>query len=150
MKTRKITMGLTALALVGIMALPVSAAETGTTDISTTVNSSYTLTIPKSTTIDFEATSTNLDGDLKVTGNVANGETVTVNALCNPLKTAQGVNLAYKLMNGSDEYSAVTWTETELRDGKNIQLSVAIEDTTWKNAKAGTYAGGIVFTADLN
>ena len=152
MKTRKITMGLTALALVGAMALPVSAAQpqTGTTDITAIVTSSYTLSIPQKTDINFEATSTALTDPLKVTGNVAHGETVTVSAQCNPLKTAQDDELAYTLMNGSSAYTPVTWTETELRDGKKeVQLSVAIDDTTWKNAKAGTYTGGIVFTAEL-
>ena len=72
MKTRKITMGLTAFALMGAMALPVSAQETEQTKdttITANVQSAYTLSIPADTTVKFEATSTDLAGKLKVSGN---------------------------------------------------------------------------------
>lgn len=33
--------------------------------------------------------------------------------------------------------------------GKSIPLSVEITENTWKDAKAGTYTGGVKFTAEL-
>lgn len=152
MKARKITAGLMAMALVGTMALPVSAEEK-TTEITASVKSEYTLSIPANTDIDFNATSTNLDGTLKVTGNVLPTQTVTVSTQANRLyNSVQDTSLPYKLMNGQSEFQSATWNENELRaeTPKEFQLSIAITEADWNQAEAGDYSGSIVFTATMN
>lgn len=156
MKTRKIAMGLTALALMGAMALPVSAqdnTETKDTTIKANIQSTYTLTIPAETTIDFEATSTNLTGALKVTGNVLPTQEVEVTAQAKAFHNeVQNTDLPYKLIDkrNNSEFTTATWSEDELRDGsKELTLSVDITKDAWSVAEAGDYKGSITFTANL-
>lgn len=145
----------------GAAAMPVYAAEnteSRETIINAKVNSTYTLTVPAATEIAFGSTSTSLKGALKVSGNVDVGETVTVKATSNALKNAShNVELPYTLMNGQAAFTTAAWSETELREGlegdgkgKELQLSVAITDTAWEAAKAGSYEGSITFVAQLN
>ena len=160
MRAKKIITGVTAFALMGAVALPVSAqdnTETKDTTIKANIQSTYTLTIPAETDIAFEATSTSLNGTLKVTGNVLPSQEVEVTAQAKDFHNhAQNADLPYKLMNGQEEFKIATWNETELRNGfensqnaKEIQLSIAIEESNWKTAKAGDYEGSITFTANL-
>lgn len=157
---RKITMGLTAFALMGAMVLPVSAqenTESKDTTIKANIQSAYTLTIPAETQITFEAVSTNLAGALKVTGNVLPSQEVVVTATAGAFhNNVQNTDLPYKLMNGQEEFKTATWDETELRSGfeqesqaKAIQLSIAIAESDWQFAQAGDYEGSITFTANL-
>lgn len=154
MKTRKITMGLTAFVLMGAMALPVSAQElqkTGNTEVTANVASDYVLTIPAKTEIAFNATSTNLAGTLKVTGNVLPTQEVKVTATPNALHNeVQNTDLPYTLKKGAEIFTADTWNETELREEtKAVQLSIAITEAEWNKAEAGNYTGSITFTANL-
>lgn len=159
MKTRKIAIGLTVFALVGAMVLPVSAQEkTDSTTIKANIASTYTLTIPKETTVKFNALSTDLNGTLKVAGNVLPTQQVTVTAQANDFHNAvQNANLPYTLVNKEDNktFTTATWNETELRNGlisgqgKAIQLSIDLLENDWNTAKAGDYTGTITFTADL-
>ena len=151
MKAKKLTAGLLAMTLMGAMALPVSAEEQ-TTELTASVESEYILTIPSETEIIFENTSTPLNGKLKVTGNVLPTQTVSVSAKLNPLHNAvRNTDLPYKLMNGTEEFQTTVWNEAELRaeQPKELQLSVNITADDWKQAKAGDYAGSIVFTATM-
>lgn len=159
MTAKKITTGLTALALIGAMALPASAQDTETKDttIKARIQSVYTLTIPAETQIDFEAASTDLAGKLKVTGNVLPSQEVSVTAQAKDFHNkVQNTNLPYKLMEGQAEFQTAVWDEDTLRAGlsgtgygKEIQLSIAIGEDDWKTAEAGDYEGTITFTALL-
>ena len=148
---KKVVSSAMALLLVGAMALPVHAAEK-TTTINTSVESKYELTIPATTDIAFNATSTNLNGELKVTGNVKPNETVTVSAVNNKLENQDNASaeIDFALKQGTGDFTSATWNEHEFREKtKAISLSVAIEQSAWDSAKAGNYTGGIVFTAEL-
>ena len=147
-------------AALGAAAIPVYAAEnteSQETIINAKVASVYELTIPAKTTIEFNKTSTNLNGMLKVSGNVDVNEKVTVTATPNALKNASpNEELPYTLMNGQAAFTTADWNETELREGlegdgsgKELQLSVAITEAAWTAAKAGSYNGSITFTAAL-
>lgn len=152
MRARKITTRLMVIALIGTMALPVSAQD-NTTEITASVESKYTLTIPADTNIKFNAISTDLNGTLKVTGNILPTQTVSVSAQADPLyNSVQDTSLPYRLMNGDTEYQTVTWSEDELRSAtpKEIELSIAITENDWNQAEAGSYARSIVFTAVIN
>ena len=103
---KQIFTGIVCIMLMGMMALPVSAEET---PITATVTSSYELSIPAATDIDFNVTSTNLEGTLKVTGNVLPTQTVSVSAQTKPLSNSvQGTTLPYELRNGTSEFSTAT------------------------------------------
>lgn len=142
------------IALLSIASLPAYAEET--TKLEAEVASTYTVTIPAKTTIDFSAEETDLDGSLKVSGNVLSTQNVTVTATCNPLhNTVQDTDLSYTLkVKDADTFTLAQWNEEELRsgltgDGKQIALSVAIPADEWNKAKAGKYEGSIVFSAEL-
>lgn len=157
---RKMLMGLTAFVLMGAMVLPVSAqdnTENKDTTIKANVQSVYKLTIPAETTIKFEDTSTDLDGTLKVTGNVLPSQEVQVTAQAkNFHNQAQNTDLPYTLVNKTDgsAFTDDTWDEDTLRAGltgtaKEIQLAVNIKAEDWQTAEAGAYEGIITFTAVL-
>lgn len=132
--------------------LPVYAAEnqqSGTTTVTATVDSTYTMTIPAETKIPFNQVETKLNGQLKVKGNVRSNEEVSVVAAVNPLKNEKKETISYVLKQGGAEFKSATWSEQELREEKAYELSVTIPQATWDTAKAGTYTGGIVFTAEL-
>lgn len=156
MRAKKITMGLTVVALMGAMALPVSAqdnTESKDTSITAKIQSTYTLSIPASTTIDFKETSTNLKETLKVTGNVLPTQEVVVTAKAGAFHNkVQNADLPYKLIDkrNDSEFTTATWSEDELRDGsKELTLSVDITKEAWDAAEAGSYEGSITFTANL-
>ncbi len=162
MMKRKIVMGLTAFALMGVMTLPVSAqgsTESKDTTIKASVQSVYTLSIPAETQIAFEADSTDLAGALKVSGNVLPSQAVKVEVQAGAFHNhVQNTDLPYTLVNKADgnAFTGDTWDEDTLRaglegagTGKEIQLAVNIADTDWEAAEAGDYEGTITFTADL-
>ena len=148
---KKLLAALMCTLLTVAVAVPVSAEET--TLLDATVTSTYTLTIPATTEIAFNATSTNLDGMLKVVGNVDVGQYVTVTATANPLHNdTHNADIAYTLKNGTTAFSTTNWSETELRadSPKEIRLKVDIEQAEWDAAKAGYYYGSITFAAALD
>lgn len=147
--------------ILGIVLLSIAAlsvhAEEKTTQLEAEVASTYVLTIPAKTTIAFNATETDLEGTLKVSGNVLPMQNVTVTATCSPLQNSvQNTGLPYTLKIKSGAiFSSAQWNEDELRsgltgDGKQIALSVAITEDEWNKAEAGKYEGSIVFSAELN
>lgn len=92
---RKTLAGMMSLAIMAAAAVPVYA-EDKTTELNTNVPSTYELTIPAATEIDFNAATTALNGELKVTGNVKPDETVTVSAakICWKIKTMTALRLS--------------------------------------------------------
>lgn len=147
---QKIVIGVACLMMMGIVSLPIHA-EDATTAISATVPSTYQLSIPAKTSIPFNATSTPLQGNLKVVGNVSNGQSVEVSVTAKYFENKpEKSTLPYKLMTGNDEFITKTWDETQLRDGSTtIPLRIQIALADWNKAQAGEYSGIIIFTATL-
>lgn len=149
MKNRKkMTACMAVLFAAGSMIMPVEAAgttQTGSTEITSTVNSHFTLTIPMRTEIPFETESTPIA--VQVIGNVKQGETVVV--------TTQEGALANKKGNGEIPYTLDvnehTWSEAELRSAAPTVKSVNLKLTpeSWDQAQAGEYQGTLMFTANL-
>lgn len=155
---KRILAGTISLVLLLAVAIPVSAEDKeGTTPIEASVSSTYTLTIPAETNIEFNAESTDLKGVLKVTGNVLPTQSVQVTATTNALhNSVQNTDLPYTLKYDGNEFTSADWNETELRaglegdgKGKELSLNIAITKADWNNAKAGKYEGSIVFKAAL-
>lgn len=141
-----------------LSALPISAADqSGTTDLSATVDATYMLTIPSNTAISYGAKSTLLPGELKVKGNVQKGQSITVTASPTALHNdSQNTDISYTLKKDAIPFTSDTWNEQELRDGlvnnasaKKDMLSIAIDASAWNSAKAGSYKGTIIFSAQL-
>lgn len=151
---KKMIAGALSLAVLSAAAIPVCADETL---IQVTIPTSYQLTIPKETNIGFNAESTNLDGVLKVSGKVLPTQSIQVTVETKALhNSVQNTNLPYTLKCGADTFTGAVWSEEELYaglagegEGKELQLSVAIDKAEWDKAEAGKYEGGIVFTATL-
>lgn len=139
-------------------ALPICADEqSGSTQLNANVDATYMLTIPQATTIPYGKTTMNISGYLKVAGNVNAGQTIKVSAAVTPLhNAAQNTDIPYTIKKADAAFSTDTWSEDELRSGlandeagKKDQLSIAIDEASWNSAKAGSYTGSIVFTAEL-
>ncbi len=129
-----------------------AADQSGETRVSATVESSYTLTIPSDQSIAFGATKTDLSSPLKVTGNVGAGKTVTVTAVTQALTCPdQDTVIPFTLQKDGAAFTSEVWTDEELRADtpKELTLSVVIAESDWNAAKAGAYAGSIVFSAAL-
>lgn len=140
-----------------IMAFTIAPAYAEETQIEATVESTYTLTIPAKTNIAYNSEETLLQGLLKVTGNVLPTQSIEVSVTAHALHdSTRKADIPYTLKNGKDVFTKGIWDEPILREGlagegkgKEVQLSVVIEDADWKKAPAGKYAGSIVFEAKL-
>lgn len=87
---RRVGTLLAGLMLVSAMALPVSAANTGSTQLETEVPEEWTLTIPMNTVIPYSQESTNIDGHVYVSGNITNNTKIGVFAAHTPLRGGDG------------------------------------------------------------
>ena len=150
MKTRKFTMGITTLALMSAMVLPISAAKQETV-LTTNVDSEFTLTIPMTQAIDFGTTSKEI-GEVKVNGNIKPDEKVVLTVGKTELMSDKDSSdiIHYALQNGNVDFTGAEWTEDDLRLASltTYPLTVVIDSQAWKEAHAGSYASTITFTAE--
>ena len=151
MKTRKFTMGMTALALMSAMVLPVSAADKQETVLTTKVDSEFTLTIPMTQAIDFGTTSKEI-GEVKVVGNINPDEKVVLTVGKTELVSEKDSKdiIKYALQSSNTDFTGAEWTEDDLRlaSPATYPLTVVIDSQAWKEAHAGSYASTITFTAE--
>lgn len=156
MKKRWMT-GIICTALAVSAAVPALASEpdsrTDSTTLKAEVGSTFILTIPQTTDITYGEEKTAMPGSLKVTGNVDVGEQVQVTVQAEPLRNvSRNESIAYTVTaaSGTGAFTGDTWSETELREAsKEISLFVNITGDAWEQAKAGTYTGSVIFTAEL-
>lgn len=133
------------------------------TVITTTVPSSYVLTIPATVDIAYGEKNANI-GSVKVTGHIADNQYVKVTA-------ASGTN--FYLVNDSDSSKKISYRPEDLfastdangnlplfrgkdfsandvnGEGGHCLVVARISDYAWKNAAAGSYSDTITFTASL-
>lgn len=151
MKINKLLTGISAVALISTIVLPVSANEQ-TTDLTAEIESTYMLTIPTSQKINFQSSTTKI-GEVSVSGNIRPNEKVVVSVD----KTAFVSNedkkdvINYSLKTNNNEFTRAEWTEDILHGGVSVTypLTVTISDQEWKEAHAGTYTSTITFRADI-
>lgn len=130
--------------------------QSGTTRITTTVDSSYILTIPNDTVIPYGATDTKLGGDLMVSGKIGANKkvTVSVDSVNRTLKPANNgaTTIAYLLHKQGVDTAFVSeeWTASEAEASKEINLMVKIEQAAWEAANPGEYSDTITFRAALS
>lgn len=133
--------------------LPVTAfAEEKSTEITTTIPATYTLTIPTKQDVTVNAEKTVLP-DLIVSGDLAPNQIVRVSANTEAMTNkdnAQAPKLLFALTNGSNQpWSEETWTAQEAIDQKKAKLNLTIDKEAWKTAKPGRYEGKINFTSAI-
>lgn len=117
----------------------------GTTEVSTNISESYTVTIPADITIPYGAESTNLGNVTLVESHLADGKivAVSVSSLNNWfMKTTQNDTLAYVLKTDGAAYTGSEFEDTNDTDA----LTVDIAKEAWVSAAAGEYADTITFT----
>lgn len=147
--TKKMGMGLTTLALITIMAIPVSAGNTqsGYMSVKTTVESGYTLTVPKDIVeIPFKQENTELK--ITVSGKIEEGKAITVTTQDGALLLGKDTQLPYTIIQ-----KELTWNEAEVNNdgGAGVEKTTILNITqdSWKEAKAGNYVGTVTFTAEM-
>lgn len=118
-------------------------AETKSTILTAEIDESYTIVIPPTVDIDFEATSTNLPVQVTALRTLSKGTAAnTVRKLAveittdNKLTNANGDNLAYTVDKGALYFTA-TGTQN---------FVVGITQANWNAAPAGTYTDTVTFS----
>ena len=115
----------------------------GVTQITTSIQPTYTVEIPAQTSIPFNATSTPLATNLGLSkAQLHPGSKVTVTVTVNPLKNAKGNEIPFALYEGNTVFTSADFTDTT----KKVELSVHIAQSAWDAAPAGDYTGSITFT----
>lgn len=141
------------LMLCALCFLPMTAfAEEKTTEITTTIPSKYTLTIPTSQNVKVNSEKTVLS-ELKVSGDLAPNQLLRISAKTEAMKNKdnkQAPTLPFSLINDKDEdWTSETWNTEEAASQKSAQLNLKIDKNAWKTAKPGRYEGKIVFTSEF-
>lgn len=147
-KTLFTAAGALALAVILAGAAPASAEERQTT-LAATVPSSYTLTIPKSQTIEYGRDLTEI-GALSVKGNIRTDENLRVSVEKSAFRNEEkNHSFSFRLLSGSALFLERSWSGTELETEQTVPLSVSIEDSAWDEAQAGNYTATLIFTAEI-
>lgn len=139
-----------ALALVLVASLSVTAFAANTTggnaDITTSIEPTYTVTIPANTNVNFNATETAF-GTIEVTASQIHPDkqirvTLTTDGeLNNTIDTTKVIPYVIK-----DASGAAFTTATYLTEGDKTVLSIHITANDWNAAYAGDYTDTVTFT----
>ena len=137
-----------AAALVMSLSITAFAVNTtgGTADITTSINPTYTVTIPANTTVAFNATETDF-GAIEVTASQIHPdkcikvELTTDGKLENSIDATKVIPYAIKDSEGNVFSSA-----TYLTEGDKTELSIHITADDWNAAYAGEYSDTVTFT----
>ena len=121
---------------------------TQTTELTMTMESSYTLTVPAKTVISYGTESTSI-GTVAVTGNIAGYNVVNVAASKNDFVSADNNTFSYNLNSNGAAFTDAQWTSEDIKSGKTVSLTVDIDKTTWDSVVPGEYNASIVFEASL-
>lgn len=151
MKKKYLASLVLAIAL-SVLSLPVSAAgiTSQTTTLTTTIDSSYTMSIPMNQTISLNTITTEI-GAVAVTGNLKTDEEVAVTIEKTAFTTENTGTIPYRLLSEGNAVASLTWSEAEARNDapKSYPLTVTIDEEQWRQARAGDYTATITFTAEI-
>lgn len=119
------------------------------TILETNVASAYTLTIPRSQSIEYGKNVTDI-GLLSVTGNIRTDETLQVSVEKTAFRNEEKDHeFSFELLSGEEAFSGQSWTEEELDTVQSVPLSVSISETVWDEVQAGSYTAALTFTARI-
>ena len=140
MKKRTRTYLLIIIALLSVCPHTASFADTGTTEVTATVNPVYSFSVPPDTVIPYKQTDTFL-GQFKVNDILlGDGEVLTLEVTAGPLRRGSGSELPYTL-----EFTPPQII-TEADIGRTFDASVQIALDDFLAAKSGTYKGTLTFS----
>ena len=135
---------LAALLMLSIAAAAWAANETsGTTTITLIIGSEYTVTIPDAQTIQFNAAVTDIGAVGLASARLEPDHQVTVAAAYDKLKDQadSSKTIAYALQSRGQAFTSAAFTEA-----RTVPLSIAIAESEWAKAAAGSYQDTITFT----
>lgn len=123
-------------------------AESKTTILKTEVEESYTVVIPATVNIPFEATSTNLPVEVTAlrtysTGTIANSVRalhVKAASADNKLENQNGDTISYTISGGESQANMLYFTEIAEK-----AYTVSITKAAWDAAPAGSYTDNVTF-----
>lgn len=125
--------------------IPVCAQETRQTTINVSIDPTYTVTIPASTTIASGIAESSIGNVTLDNARLEPDKSIWVSAdASGKLKNSKDSSktISYKLMNGNSEFTSASY----LASGNSTPLTVSINKSEWDNAYAGLYSDTIVFT----
>ena len=137
-----------AAALVMSLSITAFAANTtgGDADITTSINPTYTVTIPANTTVAFNATETDF-GAIEVTASQIHPNKCIKVALASDGKLENSIDatkvIPYAIKDSQD---AAFTSATYLTEGDKTELSIHITANDWNAAYAGDYSDTVTFT----
>ena len=145
---KKVFAVIVAVALMATMSVPAFAANTtgGDADITTSIDPTYTVTIPADVNVAFNATETAF-GTIEVTASQIHPDKcikvalATDKELNNAIDNTKVIPYAIKDSEGAEFTSA-----TYLTEGDKTELSIHITADDWNAAYAGDYSDTVTFT----
>ena len=145
---KKVLAFILAVAMLATMSVTVFADNTtgGVADITTSIDPTYTVTIPANTTVAFNATETDF-GAIEVTASQIHPnkcikvELASDGKLENSIDATKVIPYAIK-----DSEGAAFTAATYLTEGDKTELSIHITADDWNAAYAGEYSDTVTFT----
>ena len=136
------------VALMATMSVTAFAANTtgGNADITTSINPTYTVTIPADVNVQFNATETDF-GAIEVTASQIHPDKCIKVALASDGKLENSIDatkvIPYAI---KDSEGAAFTSATYLTEGDKTELSIHITADDWNAAYAGDYSDTVTFT----
>lgn len=124
-----------------------AATDTQTTELTMTMESTYTLSVPAKTAITYGTASTSI-GDVTVTGNVASDKVVNVVATKSDFVSGNN-SFSYALNTNGKGFTSDSWSSADIAASKKVSLTVDIDNATWESVVPGEYTSSIVFEASI-
>lgn len=122
-------------------------ADTQTTELTMSMESTYTLTVPAKTSIKYGTENTSI-GNVSVSGNISSSSYVEVSALKNDF-VCGNKSFSFNLLSAGNEFKSGVWEQSDAANKKAVELLVNIPQATWDTVESGDYTGSIVFEAEL-
>lgn len=122
-------------------------ADTQTTELTMSMESTYTLTVPAKTSIKYGIENTTI-GNVSVSGNISSDSYVEVSAVKNDF-VCGNKSFSFNLLSDGKEFKSGVWEQSDAANKKAVELLVNIPQATWDTVETGEYTGSIVFEAEL-
>ena len=134
------------LAIALMASLSVTAFAADNVDITTSIEPTYTVTVPANTNVDFKATETAF-GAIEVTDSQIHPDKCIKVTLTTDGKLENGIDATKVIPYVVKDAEGNTFTSaTYLTEGDKTALSIHIAAEDWKAAYAGSYSDTVTFT----
>ncbi len=133
------------LGLILSLSLTALAADQST-NITTKVEPTYTVTIPADTAVPFGSVDTDFGAVTLSEANLENGYVVEVTAAAGEFKNKANAadKIAYAVISEGTAFTGAVFSA----EGETAELDIHIEKSAWDAAKAGEYEATVTFTVE--